>query len=316
MTNDQDPMPMAQRCPLWALVIGVWSFIGHWSLVIGHWNGSLVIGHSSHSCSHRRLRSNSAFTLIELVISSALMSMILVSAYLCLSSSISSRKLIESRAEVAQSARVAMALMSADLRCACPLSKDIAFLGMQRSVGDVEADNLDFATHNYTPRRSGQGDFCAVSYFLDKEPESGKFGLWRRRYPAIPLDPLSGGSREEIAKGVRGLKFEYYDGFDWYDEWGDPNGQKKDRESLKFQPNLDGLPEAVRVTLWFELGSGAPKQVAKEDDSDTSEPTMAFQTVCRLNLAGISLRKTSSAPATGASTANQPAQAAPEGGNR
>jgi len=47
-----------------------------------------------------------------------------------------------------------------------------------------------------------------------------------------------------------------------------------------------------------------------------SEPAMAFQTVCRLNLAGVSLRKTSSAPANGGSSVNQPAQAAPEGGNR
>jgi type II secretory pathway pseudopilin PulG len=307
MTNDQDPMPMAPRCPPWIFGIGTWSFIGHWSLVIGH--------SPRTSPSRRCARSVSAFTLLELVISSALMSMILVSAYLCLSSSISSRKLIESRGEVAQSARVAMAMLSADLRCACPLSKEIAFLGMQRTLGDVEADNLDFATHNYTPRRVGQGDFCAVSYFLDKEPDSGKFSLWRRRYPAIPLDPLSGGSREEIARGLRGLKFEYYDGFDWYDDWGDPDGRKKDRDSLKFQPNLDGLPEAVRVTLWFELGPAPAKPVAAEEDS-SAEPTMAFQTVCRLNLAGISLRKTSSAPANSGNSANQPAQAAPEGGNR
>jgi type II secretory pathway pseudopilin PulG len=307
MTNDQIPRPRVRQGPPWSLVIGTWSFIGHWSLVIGH--------SSAPSLSRRCTRSASAFTLLELVISSALMSMILVSAYLCLSSSISSRKLIESRAEVAQSARVAMALMSADLRCACPLSKEIAFLGMQRTLGDVEADNLDFATHNYTPRRSGQGDFCAVSYFLDKEPQSGKFSLWRRRYPAIPLDPLSGGTREEIAQGVRGLKFEYYDGFDWYDEWGDPDGRKHTAEALKYQPNLEGLPEAVRVTLWFEIGSGASKKAATEDDSSTSEPTMAFQTVCRLNLAGISLRTGSSAPAnTGNSNSvNQPRQ---DGGGR
>src|SRR5712692_6099094 len=74
------------------------------------------------------------FTLIELVISSALMTLILASAYLCLSSGLSSQKLIESRAEIAQSARVALARLTADLRGACPLSKDIAFLGMQRML--------------------------------------------------------------------------------------------------------------------------------------------------------------------------------------
>ena len=259
-----------------------------------------------------REASASAFTLIELVISAALMALILVSAYLCLSSGLSSRKLIESRAEAAQSARVAMARLTADLRCACPLSKDIAFLGMQRMLGEVEADNLDFATHNYTPRRDREGDFCAVSYFLGKEPESGKLSLWRRRNPTIPLEPLSGGSREEIARGLRGLKFEYYDGYEWFNEWGDPQGrQGKAQNSLKKAPNLEGLPEAVRITLWFGLGAASPPKTPTEEAP--GEATLAFQTVCRLNLAGISLRKTASAPAA-LGAANPPGQATPTGG--
>ena len=258
------------------------------------------------------MRRNSAFTLIELVISAALMALILVSAYLCLSSGLSSRKLIESRAEVTQSARVAMALMGADLRCACPLSTDIAFLGVQRMLGEVEADNLDFATHNYTPRRAREGDFCAVSYFLGTEPESGKLSLWRRRNPIIALDPLSGGSREEIARGVRGLKLEYFDGFDWYDQWGDPDGRRaKAKSALPKPPNLRGLPEAVRITLWLGLGSESPPHHVRQEDS--SEPTLAFQTVCRLNLAGISLRNPSSAPANKENPTGQPAQASPKG---
>jgi hypothetical protein len=154
-----------------------------------------------------------------------------------------------------------------------------------------------------------------MSYFLDRESESGKFSLWRRRNPTIPLDPLAGGSREEIARGLRGLKLEYYDGFDWYDDWGDPDGHGKARDSLKRQPNLDGLPEAVRVTLWFELGPGSAKPAAADDDS-AAPTTLAFQTVCRLNLAGISLRKTSSAPANNGNPASQPGQPAPDGGRQ
>ena len=256
---------------------------------------------------------NLGFTLIELVISSALMTLILASAYLCLSSGLSSQKLIESRAEIAQSARVAMARLTADLRSACPLSKDIAFLGMQRTLGDVQADNLDFATHNYTPHRAGEGDFCQVSYFLDKEPESGQLSLWRRRNPRIALDPLSGGSREEIARGLRGLKFEYYYGLDWYHEWGDPDGRRaKAQNSLKTPPNLEGLPEAVRITLWFGAGSGAVPKMSSA--VDTSETTLVFQTVSRLNLAGAARRKTSSAPAINDAPATQPAQTLPNGG--
>src|SRR5688500_9486871 len=38
-TNDQCPSPNDQRRDgafSWALVIGAWSFVGHWCLVIGH----------------------------------------------------------------------------------------------------------------------------------------------------------------------------------------------------------------------------------------------------------------------------------------
>ena len=54
------------------------------------------------------LEQSSAFTLIEIVISAALMSLILVSAYFCLSSAVASQKIVESRSETLQNARIAM----------------------------------------------------------------------------------------------------------------------------------------------------------------------------------------------------------------
>lgn len=255
--------------------------------------------------SDRTQRPNSAFTLIEMVISASLMSLVLASSYLCLSSGIASRKVIEARAEVVQSARVALAMLGADLRAACPLSKETPFLGMPRKLEDIEADNIDFATHHYTPRRAHEGDYCQMSYFLAKEPESGQFSLWRRRHPGIGLDPLAGGSREEIARGLRGLKFEYYDGFDWYDEWGDSEGRSKAQNSLKPRPNLEGMPEAVRVTLWFQVGTTAPKRA--RSDKETESEVLTFQTVCRLNLADLALPRSSEVSTGNSSASGQPA---------
>ena len=119
------------------------------------------------------------------------MALILVSAYLCLNAGLSSQKLIEPRAEIIQNARVAMAILTADLRGACPLAKDNQFLGVRRLLGEMDTDNLDFATHNYTPRQPHEGDFCQESLYLDRDPETGKFSLWRRRNPTISIDPLS-----------------------------------------------------------------------------------------------------------------------------
>ncbi|MHB8520389.1 MAG: prepilin-type N-terminal cleavage/methylation domain-containing protein [Limisphaerales bacterium] len=245
-------------------------------------------------------RNAAGFTLIEMVISAALMAVILVSAYLCLRAGFLSQKLVESRTDIFQSARVAMAMMSADLRSACPLSKEFEFLGMHRMLGTVEADNLDFATHNYVPRRLREGDFCEVSYFVENDRESGTASLWRRRNPVIALKPLSGGSREEIARGLRGLKFEYYDGYEWYDEWGDATGRRQERDSSFKPDNLAGMPEAVRITLW--LDPNPRSATAALSDKDTNEPPLIFQTVARLNLADRPQRGSS----TGSSTNGVP----------
>ncbi len=249
---------------------------------------------------HRR--QSTGFTLIEVVISAGLMSLILVSAYLCLNAGLSSKKMIEPRAEIIQNARVAMNLLAADLRGACPLAKEYQFLGVHRLLGEMDADNLDFATHNYTPRHPHEGDFCEESFYLDQDPETGKFSLWRRRNPTIAPDPLSGGSKEEIAKGVVGVRFEYFDGLDWYDTWGElPSGKRQTSE--KVQPNLSGMPEAVRITL--RLDSNPKSKKNPDDETQPTEPPFVFQTVARLNLAAGAAQPSSSSGAAAAGAGAQ-----------
>lgn len=246
------------------------------------------------------------FTLIEIVISTAVMSLILVSAYLCLNSGVLSQRLVEGRTEAVQSARVALALISADLRAACPLTPEIQFLGMRRLVEDVEADNLDFATHNYSSRRAHETDFCEVSYFLAREPESGKLSLWRRRDATIDDEPLEGGSREEIVRGVRGIRFEYYDGYDWYTEWGDSERRGKREASELDPPNLSGMPEAVRVTLWIDSDSRRAAATTQNQEAQ-DEPPIVMQTVARLNLAVLAQRSGSTRAARTAGGQSGPA---------
>ena len=177
-----------------------------------------------------------------------------------------------------------MALLTGDLRNACPLATNSDFLGMHRTLGEVNADNLDFATHNYSPRHAREGDFCEVSYFVDRSDDTGQFSLWRRRNSTIARDPLSGGSREEIATGLLGARFEYYDGVDWYDDWGEVDNTAKAKSSENSAPNLKGLPEAVRITLLFNPDPGSQRSKTNET-SAASEPMMTFQTIVRLELA-------------------------------
>ena len=239
------------------------------------------------------------FTLIELIISGGLMSIILVSAYVCLTASTGSQRMVEARSDSAQGARVALSLMAADLRSAVPLSKEIEFVGMRRVVGEVDADNLDFATRNYAPKNSAEADWCETSYFVQKDAKTSEFVLYRRRDPSPDPEPFAGGAQEEITRGVRGFRLEYYDGYDWYDEWGDPQGKQK--FAALPDPNVSGLPEAVRITLTLDSGE-------KAAEGETS-PSLVLQTTARLNMSlffyrstsgGGSTNNSSSAPAPGA----------------
>jgi prepilin-type N-terminal cleavage/methylation domain-containing protein len=245
------------------------------------------------------------FTLIELTISAGLASVILVASYLCLSAGVASQKMIEPRTEVLQSARVALAMMSADLRSACSLCPDFDFVGEQRNIDEMEADNLDFATRFHVPARPGEGDYCQVSYFVDKSRGSEQFSLWRRRNPRLAPDPLSGGSREEMARGLRGLILEYYDGLDWYDSWGDATVNKKIKYTTVQAPNQSGFPEAVRITLLLDPN---PEKIAEK-----REPPLVFQTVARLELADVNAPDSGSGGSDnstlpGANNASQPGQ--------
>jgi prepilin-type N-terminal cleavage/methylation domain-containing protein len=252
---------------------------------------------------------SAGFTLIEVMIASALMALILVSAYACLSSGYASQKIVEPRAEILQNARVAMAMMTADLRAACSLSPEAEFIGTTRVLGDAEADNLDFATHNHTPRHPGEGDYCQESFYVDQDVKTGRLSLWRRRNPIIAPDPLSGGSREEIATGVRGLKLEYYDGLDWYSTWGEVKESGKSETSASAGENLSGLPHAVRITLY--LDSNPRRTPAME--GEIPELPLVFQTVARLNLSEAS--QAGSAATTGGMSADSDANSKLNPGN-
>jgi type II secretion system protein J len=244
-------------------------------------------------------QNRAGFTLIELVISGGLMSVILVSAYLCLSAGTDSQRMVEARSDSAQSARVALAMIAAELRSAVPLSKEMEFIGMRRTVDEVDSDNLDFATRNYVPKTLGEADWCEVSYFVQKDQKTSEYVLYRRRDPTPDPEPLAGGAQEEIVRGVRGFRLEYYDGWDWYDEWGDPLGKQK--FATFPDPNVSGLPEAVKITLTLDN----EERVAEGE----TKSTVVLQTTARINMALFFYRATGGG--TSSTNANSSSSAAP-----
>src|SRR5262249_3978386 len=146
-----------------------------------------------------------------------------------------------------------------DLRMAVPMTttnRTPEFIGATNP--STEAGNLDFATRNYTPRRPYEADWCAVSYFLEPDPESDCFILKRRRKSIMDRNPMEGGTTEEIVRGVRDIWYRYYDRYgDVWDDWGDVTGQTR---GMTFPPeNASGLPFSIRITLVMDAGKPKPR---------------------------------------------------------
>jgi prepilin-type N-terminal cleavage/methylation domain-containing protein len=254
-------------------------------------------------------RGQGGFTLFEVIISVSLMAVVLGTAYACLNAGFSTQRLITPRADALQKARVALDLITRDLRCACLLPGGTDFIGFERRIGDAPADNLDFATHNYSPARPGEGDYCEVSFFLDGDPATGQLSLWRRVNPMIGMDPLSGGRRQELVTGVCGLRFEYYDGYEWFSAWGDATRRAKRELSSRSASNLSGLPAAVRISLMLETEK-------RRGDANRSErePPLVFQSVTRLALAVDANRRITSGLASSIKSSQPPQPGAPSAG--
>ncbi len=247
------------------------------------------------------------FTLVELLVGATVATGIIAAAYLALDAGYRSKSAVDSGSEALQQGRTAIALLAEDLRAACALTPSMPFVGMNRDLDAHAADNLDFATHRWTPRRPGESDFAEVSYFVEKDLERGSYALWRRRDPTPDLDPLDGGRTDEIAADILGFDLEYLAGAGWYDEW----GEAEDRTGRTAADTgaaaggapsaggaaSGGLPDAVRITL----------EIAAE------EPLL-LQAVVRLRLAERG-RRTSGAVDRGGG-AGESGTAPPAGGGQ
>lgn len=253
------------------------------------------------------------FTLVELLISVSLMSGVLAASYICLQAALTSRSLVEDRSDAIQTGRVIMNLIATDLRAAHRISDQHTILGLDRTLEGIEADNIDFVTRHHQPKLPVEADFCETSYFVIKNPETARFVLLRRQDPLPDDEPIAGGQREVLVEDVLGLKFEYYDGWDWYNDWGDAKTPEETTEaetaSLLSAAGRRGFPDAIRISLL--LPESAKRELPNPDTEFSSESPLTppgallFQTIVRLNLTETELESGNSATTPEGSSPSQ-----------
>lgn len=177
------------------------------------------------------------FTLLEVVISVGILAVILTIVYNTFNSSMKAFTTMENAGDAYAQARIVLTRMSEEIASIyfSTENRNTGLLGEDRDEYDLPADALHFTTlsHIRWAKDSKESELCEIGYYLEKEEETGF--LFRREDWNTDGTIEEGGRPLELAEGVDGLNFRYYDGDEWVDEWD---------SRIK-----NGLPKAIEAVL-------------------------------------------------------------------
>lgn len=190
------------------------------------------------------------FTLMELMLSLALLALIMIILYGSFHAVAASKLHAEARLESDQQARTLMWMMSRELRGAAftPLiPSHVLLVGQASRQGGMPMDSITFATLDPSHRRALDA-FSAeevVSYAAVPNPDHRGWFMWTRgersgllqtaNPPAIPPTIL--------ATNVVSVHFRYFNGFQWLESWDSTSS-----------PAGQALPQAISIELMMGAG--------------------------------------------------------------
>lgn len=210
--------------------------------------------------------SERGFTLIELIISLAIVAFMMMLAWQTTSAAIFTRKNLAFEQERDQEIRVAMSRMVKDLGSAYLSANEDQSLMERRTlfVGKPEGriNELRFSTmaHEVLWADADESEQTVVTYYAEEDPdERGKTNLLRKELRRMP-DPLDSASQtpaevDLLIRDVESVKFEYYDWKDksWKERW----------DSTQADAERSRLPTRVRITVEVGIDRGDDHEVVK-----------------------------------------------------
>ncbi|UCD72363.1 MAG: prepilin-type N-terminal cleavage/methylation domain-containing protein [Syntrophobacterales bacterium] len=197
------------------------------------------------------LTPTSGFTLLEVVISIGILLVILTIIYNTFNSSLKAYTEMETRGDAYAQARVVLNRIYEEIGSIYWSEDPKSNTGLVG--GDEEEDDLPFDSLHFTSlshvrwaKDSKESELCEIGYYLEKDGETGESFLFRREDWNVDGTLEEGGRPLELAEGIDGLNFRYYDGEEWVDDW---DSKAK-----------GGLPKAIEVVLI--MGDPRQKRIA------------------------------------------------------
>jgi len=189
-----------------------------------------------------QIKNNSGFTLLEILIASAIATIILVMVNTSYRSIMTSIKDISGYAEFYENINLVFSRIDRDLSNMYLNRKNNNICLVADTVEDsprinfVTADHQDMNITGNIKKTYPKSDIREVGYFLKDDPlTNGLKFLIRREGLHFDDDPLAGGEENIILENVESIKFEFRKRKDWVDHW-------DTREVRRF-------PGAVKTTL-------------------------------------------------------------------
>ncbi len=203
-------------------------------------------------------------TLLEVMVSMAVLAMIallIYGAFDSLSRGKKGQAMLAERAREGREAllRITREMSSAYLSLHNPqnlalVTRVTVFVGQNSSPFD-RVDFTAFA-HKRLTRDAKESDQCEVGYFAAEDPDvPGKMDLVRREQTPIDMQPMKGGTVNVVAEDIEAFDVRYLDPVTglWAETW--------DTLQISAQPNR--LPLEVRITLTIKGVPGQPSSIFK-----------------------------------------------------
>jgi len=189
------------------------------------------------------LRAARAFTLLEMLVATALVAVLAGSLYASLSIAFRARRSALAAIEPVHKAALAVAILGEDIRCAVVPKGVLAgpFVGQDGTdAGGHDADTLEFYCTTCTPEpEEGIGDIKRVELGCEPSDDGKTQVLVRLVTTNLRAPQTVEPQREVLCRGVYAFNLRYFDGYDWLDNW-----------DSTLEDNT--LPLAMEVTLQLD----------------------------------------------------------------
>lgn len=210
-------------------------------------------------------RGRAGVTLLEVLVASAVLSMIALMIYTAFDHTGRIRERLGGRQERDHVARVALNKISHDFRSAflsahmntvpTLVASKTAMVGRDESPGD-RVDMTTF-THRRMVRGTHEGDACEVGYRVEARRGADRvYDLLRRESPRIDADPLRGGTVDVLVPDIQTFNLRYYDPTidQWIDSW----------DTTQATGQFWRLPSRVRINLLLRDPDGRDRKYMTE----------------------------------------------------